>query len=628
MGENSRTVSWRPPAGDIPARPGVYRFRDPSSRVLYVGKAKNLRARLSNYFAPLATLHERTRRMVLTAASVEWTIVGNDFEALQLEYTWIKEFDPPFNVQYKDDKSYPYLAITLGDPVPRVLVTRNKSISNARYFGPYSRAWAIRDTVDIMLKAFPMRSCSESTYKRARHTQRPCLLGDIGKCAAPCVGRVSLEEHKSIALDFASFMAGNDSKFIGTITKRMTDAADSLDYESAARYRDQVAAMETALAKNAVVLEDHVDADLFGIAHDELAAAVQQFMVRGGRIRGVRGWVVDKELDLELPELVESVLQNAYEDSDSEPPKNIYVPALPEDAPALQEWLAQRRGKGSRVELRVARRGDKAALAVTVATNAQNALILYKSRRSADFVARSQALADLQEALGMVDAPLRMECFDVSHLSGTNIVASMVVFEDGLPRKDQYRRFSIAESTDDTESIYQVISRRAAYLTVPEGEVAQPDATREAGRKRFAYPPQLLIVDGGQPQVAAAQRALNEAGITGIQLCGIAKRLEEIWLPDSDYPVILPRNSDALFLIQRIRDEAHRFAISFQRQKRKADIQSVLGEIPGLGPARIKVLLRHFGSVTRLRSADAEAIAEVRGVGLGLAESIVEKLRS
>jgi excinuclease ABC subunit C len=617
------TVAWRPKAGEIPQQPGVYRFRDASARVLYVGKAKNLRQRLSNYFAPLATLHERTRRMVLSAASVEWTVVGNDFEALQLEYTWIKEFDPPFNVQYKDDKSYPYLTITLGDPVPRVMVTRNKGIPNARYFGPYSRAWAIRETVDIMLKAFPMRSCSDATYKRAQQTGRPCLLGDIGKCAAPCVGRVSLEEHKSIALDFASFMGGNDSRYVTTITRRMKDASEAMDYEAAARYRDQIAAMETALAKNAVVLDDGVDADLFGIAHDELAAAVQQFIVRGGRIRGVRGWVVDKELDLELPELVESVLQNAYDDA--VPPRDVFVPAIPEDGAALERWLGELRGPGSRVEVRVARRGDKAALAQTVAQNAQNALILYKTRRSGDFVARSQALADIQEALGMPEAPLRMECFDVSHLSGTNIVASMVVFEDGLPRKDQYRRFSIPESTDDTESIYQVLTRRLAYLKdAPSAELA--DA--EGRRKKFAYPPQLLIVDGGQPQVAAAKRALDEAGVTGIQLAGIAKRLEEIWLPDSDFPVILPRNSDALFLIQRIRDEAHRFAISYQRQRRRNDIQSVLGEIPGLGPSRVRELLKHFGSVTRLRAADAEAIAEVRGIGPALAQSIVDRLRS
>lgn len=617
-------LSWRPKAGDIPMQAGVYRFRDASSRVLYVGKAKNLRSRLSNYFAPLATLHDRTRKMVMTAASVEWTVVSNDFEALQLEYTWIKEFDPPFNVQYKDDKSYPYLAITLGDPVPRVLVTRNRKIPNARYFGPYSRAWAIRDTVDVLLKAFPMRSCSDATYKRAQQTGRPCLLGDIGKCAAPCVGRVTLEEHKSIAVDFASFMGGNDTGFVNTITKRMKDASAAQDYEAAARYRDQISAMETALAKNVVVLDDGLDADLFGIAHDELAAAVQQFIVRGGRIRGVRGWVVDKELDLELPELVESVLQNAYEDS--EPPRDIFVPALPDDTQALERWLGEIRGPGSRVELRVAKRGDKAALALTVAQNAMNALVLYKSRRSADFVARSQALSDIQEALGMDEAPLRMECYDVSHLSGTNIVASMVVFEDGLPRKDQYRRFSIPDSTDDTESIYQVLTRRLAYLTDPPAE--ELDEAAQGRRKKFAYPPQLLIVDGGQPQVAAAQRALDDLGITGIHLAGIAKRLEEIWLPDSDFPVILPRNSDALFLIQRIRDEAHRFAITYQRQRRRNDIQSVLGEIPGLGPSRVKELLKHFGSVTRLREADAEAVAEVRGIGPTLAATIVERLRA
>ncbi|MFZ2964444.1 MAG: excinuclease ABC subunit UvrC [Rhodoglobus sp.] len=615
----AQTVSWRPGAGEIPQQPGVYRFRDAASRVLYVGKAKNLRSRLSNYFAPLKTLHDRTRKMVQTAASVEWTVVGNDFEALQLEYTWIKEFDPPFNVQYKDDKSYPYLAITLGDDVPRVLVTRNRGIPNARYFGPYSRAWAIRDTVDVLLKAFPMRSCSDGVFRRAQQTGRPCLLGDIGKCAAPCVGRVTPEEHKSIAVDFASFMGGNDSRFVADITKRMRDAAAAQDYEAAARYRDQVAAMETALAKNAVVLDETVDADLFGIAHDELAAAVQQFVVRGGRIRGVRAWVVDKELDLELAELVESALQKAYEDL--VPPRDVYVPVVPDDAPALERWLGELRGPGSRVKLGVARRGDKAALAQTVGQNAMQSLVLYKSRRSADFVARSQALADIQEALGMEEAPLRMECFDVSHLSGTNIVASMVVFEDGLPRKDHYRRFAIPESSDDTESIRQALTRRLAYLREPD------IAADESRRKKFSYPPQLLIVDGGQPQVAAAQRALDESGITGIQLAGIAKRLEEIWLPDSDYPVILPRNSDALFLIQRIRDEAHRFAIGYQRQRRRKDIGSVLADIPGLGPSRVKELLKHFGSVSRLRAADATAIAEVRGIGPALAPTIVERLR-
>lgn len=631
----AETVSWRPRAGDIPNQPGVYRFIDERKRVLYVGKAKNLRSRLSNYFAPLSTLHERTRRMVLSASNVEWTIVGNDFEALQLEYTWIKEFDPPFNVQYKDDKSYPYLAITMGDDVPRVLVTRNRNLPNARYFGPYSRAWAIRDTVDVMLKAFPMRSCSPSVYKRAQQTGRPCLLGDIGKCAAPCVGRVSLEEHKSIAIDFTSFMAGNDSRMLKSIRERMSQAASAQDYESAARYRDQIGAMETALAKNQIVLSEGVDADFFGIAHDELAAAVQQFVVRGGRIRGVRGWVVDKELDVDLGGLVESVLQYAYDTS--APPRDIVVPALPEDSTVLEEWLSQRRESGAKARLRIAQRGEKAALALTVETNAKNALMLYKSKRSVDFVARSQALTDIQEALGMAEAPLRMECFDVSHLSGTNVVASMVVFEDGLPKKQHYRRFNIPETTDDTDSIYQVLTRRLAYLAsgsvVPESSAPGAGADEESHASeakpqsnKFAYPPQLLIVDGGQPQVSAAQRALEESGISGIQLAGIAKRLEEIWLPDSDFPVILPRNSDALFLIQRLRDEAHRFAITHQRQRRSKDVSSILATVPGLGPTRIKALLQHFGSVARVKNASVDAILEVPGIGASTAEAIILKL--
>lgn len=628
----SDSVSYRPRAGEIPTSPGVYRFRDSDGRILYVGKAKNLRARLSNYFAPLTGLHERTRRMVTTATSVEWTVVGSEFEALQLEFSWIKEFNPPFNVQFRDDKSYPYLAITLADDVPRVLITRNRSIPGARYFGPYTKVWAIRETLDLLLKVFPMRSCTDTTYRRAQLSGRPCLLGEIGKCAAPCVGRIGKEDHKAIALDFASFMAGNDSQFVSDLTTRMNQASEELDFESAAKFRDQLAAIETVLSKNHVVLPDTVDADIFGIAHDELAAAIQLFSVRGGRIRGVQSWVVDKELDLPEPELVETVVHNAYHqrvsrqremEAHATPPRLVVVPSLPDDAIELERLLTERRaehGQRGQVSLRVARRGDLAQLAETVTRNAQGALASYKTRRSGDFVARSQALADIQEALGMEDAPLRMECFDVSHLSGTNIVASMVVFEDGLPKKDQYRRFSIPESADDTESIYQTLTRRLARLDDQAPETP-----------RFAYRPNLLIVDGGQPQVQAALRALTEAGIDprasgGIALCGIAKRLEEIWLPDADFPVILPRNSDALFLFQRIRDEAHRFAIAYQRNKRKSDIASVLSEIPGLGPTRVRDILRHFGSVSRLRSASLEDITEVRGIGPAVAAAIVERL--
>ncbi|MBF4634101.1 excinuclease ABC subunit UvrC [Agreia pratensis] len=609
------TVPYRPKAGEIPTQPGVYRFRDATGRVLYVGKAQNLRARLSNYFAPLRSLHERTRRMVTTAASVEWTVVGSDVEALQLEYTWIKEFDPPFNVKFRDDKTYPFMAITLADEAPRVIVTRNTRIPGARYFGPYPKIWAVRETIELMVKAFPIRTCSDSSYKKAMQSGRPCFPGQIGRCGGPCSHKVTVEEHRAIVDDFVAFMAGGDNRFVTDVTRKMKEAAAEQRYEAAATYRDQLQALEAVLEKSAVVLSDNLDTDLFGVEHDELAAAVQQFIVRGGRIRGVRAWVVDKELDLTTAELVDSILQAAY-DGTTVPPREIIVPELPEDKAELETWLGTRRDKG-KVSLRTAQRGEKAALMQTARVNAMNALQLYKTRRSADFVARSQAMTDIQDALGMPDAPLRMECFDVSHLGGTNIVASMVVFEDGLPRKDQYRRFTIAESTDDTDSIHQVVTRRLAYLR--EGtERSESDSAS----KKFSYPPNLLVVDGGQPQVQAAARALRESGVEGIFLCGLAKRLEEIWLPDSDFPVILPRGSEALFMLQRLRDEAHRFAIIHQRTRRKRDIASVLGEIPGLGPSRVKRLLTHFGSVSQLRQAKPDAIAAVRGVGPGLAQTV------
>jgi excinuclease ABC subunit C len=643
-------LPYRPKPGEIPTNPGVYRFRDADGRVLYVGKAKNLRARLSNYFAPLHSLHERTRRMVVTAASVEWTVVASDIDSLQLEYMWIKEFDPPFNVRYRDDKSYPFMAITLADEAPRVIVTRNRRIPGAKYFGPYPKVWAVHDTIDLMIKVFPIRTCSDASYKKAMQSGRPCFPGQIGRCGGPCSGKVTVEEHRAIVEDFVSFMSGGDQRFTKALTARMREASAAMDYESAAVYRDRLQAIDAVLNKSALVLASDTDADLFGIAEDELAAAVQHFVIRGGRVRGVRATTIEKEIDISGADLVDQVLQRTYGDAPaSDIPRQVLVPRLPDDAAELETWLRERRGKN--VTIQVAQRGRKAELMKTASLNASQALMLHKTRRTSDYVARTQALTDLQEALDLAQAPLRIECYDVSHLSGTNVVASMVVFEDGLPRKDQYRSFGVPETTDDTDSLYQVLRRRLAYLDRPESQggdepdapaaaaaggggpvVADPDAAivtdadaevvTARKRPRFAYPPQLLVVDGGKPQVEAAARALADSGHPEIALCGIAKRLEEVWLPGEDFPVILPRTSEALYLLQRLRDEAHRFAITHQRKRRKRDISSVLAEVPGLGEARIKALLRHFGSVTALRDATPEEIAQLPGIGPKLAESI------
>jgi len=610
-------VDFRPKTGEIPTNPGVYRFIDESGRVLYVGKAKNLRARLSSYFAPLESLQEKTRRMVQTARDVNWTIVKTEFEALQLEFTWIKEFDPPFNVRFKDDKSYPYLAVTMGDETPRAFITRNKGIKQAKYFGPYTQAWAVRETLDTLLKVYPVRSCTSGTFQRAKRTNRPCLLADIGKCSAPCVGRVSVTEHKAITKNFVDFMNHGDETHIESLKKRMNDASENQQYELAGSLRDDVSALEAVLEKSTVVFTDNTDADLFGIADDELTAAVSLFRVRGGRIRGVRAWVVDKELERDTQELVEYLLQNVYGiDSTfaSDVPKEILVPLLPEDSQALGIWLSEIRG--SKVDLRVPQRGDKKALAETAATNAKHALSLYKLRRTADFTARTEALGEIQRYLNLTAAPLRIECFDVSHLGGTGVVASMVVFEDGLPKKDQYRKFNIEETSDDTDSIYQVLTRRLKYLVAAEEEHSS----------KFSYRPGLLIVDGGAPQVNAAQRALNDLGITDIHIVGLAKRLEEIWLPNNPFPTVLPRSTEALFLLQRVRDEAHRFAITAQRQKRKSSIATELMNIEGLGEKRVTALLRRFGSAKRLRAASVEEIAEVAGIGKNLAESIISQV--
>jgi len=688
--------TYRPKPGEIPESPGVYRFLDAHGRVIYVGKAKNLRARLSSYFGNPAGLHQRTQQMLTTAASVDWTVVNNEVESLALEYAWIKEFEPRFNVKYRDDKSYPYLAVTMGEEFPRVQVMRGAKRPGTRYFGPYSHAWAIRETVDLLLRVFPIRSCSAGVFKRAQAAGRPCLLGYIDKCSAPCVGRISAEDHRALAEDFCDFMAGRTAQFERRLEDQMKEAAAEQDYERAARLRDDLGALRTVVEKNAVVLPDGTDADVFAMAADELEASVQVFHVRGGRIRGQRGWVTERVEDLSDGELVERLLQQVYGGTSGPEavPREVIVPAEPENVHQVQSWL---RGlRGSAVQVRVAKRGDKRRLAETVHANAQQALALHKTRRAGDLTARSAALSELQEYLDLPTSPLRIECYDVSHTQGTEQVASMVVFEDGLPRKSEYRRFVVRGpdgdgARDDTEAMYEVLTRRfrrylagvrgsgteaddAAAATTspgtpatsadqPEKEVATaatgdvvrgmsrsgngtptpsgsmpltsaaettPGADAPSGPaagQRFAYPPQLVVVDGGAPQVAAATRALDDLGVDEVPVVGLSKRLEEVWLPGDDYPLVLPRTSDALFLLQRIRDEAHRFAIAHHRTRRsKAMTRSVLDDIPGLGPARQRALLEKFGSVKAMRRASVEEIQTVPGIGPALATAIHEAL--
>jgi len=677
--------SYRPKPGQIPDSPGVYRFRDEHRRVIYVGKAKSLRQRLANYFQDLAGLHPRTRTMVTTAASVEWTVVSTEVEALQLEYSWIKEYDPRFNVKYRDDKSYPYLAVTMNEEFPRVQVMRGHKKKGVRYFGPYAHAWAIRDTVDLLLRVFPVRTCSAGVFKNASRTGRPCLLGYIGQCSAPCVGRVSAEDHRELADEFCDFMTGRTSTYLRRLEKQMMEAAEEMEYERAARLRDDIEALKKAMEKNAVVLADATDADLIAVAEDELEAAVQIFHVRGGRVRGQRGWVTDKVEEITTGALVEHALQQLYgEETGDAVPKEVLVPALPDPLEPVQEWLSGRRG--SNVSLRIPQRGDKRALMETVERNAQQALVLHKTKRASDLTTRSRALEEIADALDLDSAPLRIECYDISHLQGDDVVASMVVFEDGLARKSEYRRFQIKgfEGQDDVRSMHEVITRRfKRYLAEkertgewsdgestlagtpsdspgdtpsdsygdtssdtlgdasstpsgPSGDTPAQDLTTTSpdaltsslkdddGRpKRFAYPPQLVVVDGGQPQVAAAQRALDELGIDDIAVCGLAKRLEEVWLPGDDDPVVLPRSSEGLYLLQRVRDEAHRFAITYQRTKRAKRFRaSPLDDVPGLGETRKQALIKHFGSVKKLRAATIDQICEVPGIGRKTAETI------
>lgn len=680
---------YRPAPGTIPTQPGVYKFRDANGRVIYVGKAKNLRARLSNYFQPPAQLHPRTRQMVFTAASVEWTVVASEVEALQLEYTWIKRFDPWFNVMYRDDKTYPMLAVSVKERYPRAFFYRGPKRKGVRYFGPYSHAWAVRETLDLLTRVFPIRTCSNGVFHRHEQLGRPCLLGYIDKCSAPCVGRVSEAEYDEIVAGFLGFMSGRADPLVRGLTEQMNEAAENLEFEKAARLRDDLGAVNKVMERQTVVLSSDTDADVIAFATDELEAAVQIFNVRDGRIRSQRGWVVEKtgdepgsterlaegEPDPALPVLMQNFLVQYYSDAvervrqeeeedarlreskvrrrgvDQEShakvkppvpvPREILVETLPAELDDVTELLTSLRG--SQLNIRVPQRGDKRALMETVSKNAAESLHQHKLKRVGDLTARSQALQDIQDALGMDEAPLRIECTDISHIQGTDVVASLVVFEDGLPKKNDYRRYRIKEAageghSNDVGSIAEVTRRRFKRynedkLANPDEEAAQLMFADESahedstGNKRFAYPPQLFIVDGGKPQVTAAQEVFDELGIVDVQLIGLAKRLEEVWVPDDDEPVILPRNSEGMYLLQQVRDEAHRFAISYHRQQRSKRMRaSALDAVPGLGPARRSDLVKHFGSVKKMREASVEEIQQVKGVGPKLAQTIYEHL--
>ncbi len=660
--------TYRPAPGSIPEQPGVYRFSDPRGRVIYVGKAKSLRQRLNSYFADISGLHPRTRQMVTTASQVQWTVVGTEVEALQLEYNWIKEFDPRFNVRYRDDKTYPVLAVTMNEEFPRLAVYRGPRRKGVRYFGPYAHAWAIRETLDLLLRVFPARTCSAGVFKRHGQIGRPCLLGYIDKCSAPCVGKVDAQEHRDIVEDFCDFLAGRTDHLVRQMERKMAQASDELEFERAARLRDDIGALKRAMERQAVVLGDGTDADVVAFAQDELEAAVQVFHVRGGRVRGQRGWVIDKVEPADTPALVERFLTQFYgeqaalaeasDDAHQPVPKEILVPELPEEADALAEWLSGLRG--SRVGIRVPQRGDKRALAETVERNAKEAFTQHKLRRAGDLTARSAALQEIQDGLGLDTAPLRIECIDISHVQGTNVVASLVVFEDGLAKKSDYRRFEIRDAAElgDVASIAEVVRRRfrrylaetAGDSSITEGDesgrngsgavtdttVIAPDTVTthrpgidpDTGRPRkFAYPPNLLVVDGAQPQAEAAADVLAELGITDVAVCGLAKRLEEVWLPGEPDPVILSRTSEGLYLLQRVRDEAHRFAITYHRQRRSTGMtSSELDAVPGLGPARRAVLLKHFGSVRKLKAAGVEEIAALPGFGPRTAAAVLEAL--
>jgi excinuclease ABC subunit C len=615
--------SYRP--SNLPTDPGVYRFFDKDEKVIYVGKAKNIKNRLNSYFG--SNLQIKTRKMVNTAVRVDWTLVKTEVEALQLEFTWIKQYSPDFNVQFKDDKSYPHLAIDLNSEFPRLFISRSKKIPGVRYFGPYSHAWALRSTFETLIKIYPVRTCSESNFQSAVRSKRQCLLGDIGKCAAPCVNWVSPDEHRKLANDLVNFLEKSPEDISTRIESEMNVASAAEEFEKAAKLRDQLEAVNKAFESTDRFLNENIDADVLAIHEEITHAALSQFIITAGRITGSRSWVVDRANLLEDEGIISAMLGKIY--AETKPPAEILVDHLPEDSKVLEEWLSTQRG--TNVALIEPQRGEKFELVQTVKRNAHQSLIQYLSKRANDAAVSGSALAEIAEQLELAELPLRIECFDISNIQGTSMVASMVVFEDGQPKKSDYRRFSISDEAgfDDTRAMHHVITRRfKRYLDEKDIDIAE--ATSQGGqRPKFAYPPQLVVVDGGKPQVNAAAKALQELGITDIALCGLAKRLEEVWLPNSSEPIIFPRHSESLYLLQKLRDEAHRFAINFHRSKRsKVMLESLLDEVAGLGEIRRKSLLSHFGSVTALKAATVEELAVVPGIGKKMANTIIDQINS
>jgi excinuclease ABC subunit C len=615
--------SYRP--SNLPTDPGVYRFFDKDEKVIYVGKAKNIKNRLNSYFG--SNLQIKTRKMVNTAVRVDWTLVKTEVEALQLEFTWIKQYSPDFNVQFKDDKSYPHLAIDLKSEFPRLFISRSKKIPGVRYFGPYSHAWALRSTFETLIKIYPVRTCSESNFQSAVRSKRQCLLGDIGKCAAPCVSWVSPDEHRKLANDLVNFLEKSPEDISTRIENEMNVASAAEEFEKAAKLRDQLEAVNKAFESTDRFLNENIDADVLAIHEEITHAALSQFIITAGRITGSRSWVIDRANLLEDEGIISAMLGKIY--AETKPPAEILVDHLPEDSKVLEEWLSTQRG--ANVALIEPQRGEKFELVQTVKRNAHQSLIQYLSKRANDAAVSGSALAEIAEQLELAELPLRIECFDISNIQGTSMVASMVVFEDGQPKKSDYRRFSISDEAgfDDTRAMHHVITRRfKRYLDEKDIDIAE--ATLQGGqRPKFAYPPQLVVVDGGKPQVNAAAKALQELGITDIALCGLAKRLEEVWLPNSSEPIIFPRHSEALYLLQKLRDEAHRFAINFHRSKRsKVMLESLLDEVSGLGEIRRKSLLSHFGSVTALKSATVDELAVVPGIGKKMARTIIDQINS